>query len=79
MSEEQKTNFKACEQRIKELQKALEYANVVIFIGTAGNVCGYMRNDKNFIGLPSHFVVRVSSIKHFLLKAGNLHNWKKLS
>lgn len=31
MPEEQKTNLKASEQRIKELEKALEYANVVIF------------------------------------------------
>jgi transposase-like protein len=31
MTEEQKANLKASEQRIKELEKALEYANVVIF------------------------------------------------
>ncbi|GAC1427873.1 MAG: hypothetical protein NVSMB67_31350 [Flavisolibacter sp.] len=31
MTEEQKANFKASEQRIKELEKALDYANVVIF------------------------------------------------
>jgi len=31
MTEEQKANLKAAEQRIKELEKALEYANVVIF------------------------------------------------
>lgn len=31
MPEEQKATLKASEQRIKELEKALEYANVVIF------------------------------------------------
>jgi len=31
MTEEQKANLKAAEHRIKELEKALEYANVVIF------------------------------------------------
>jgi transposase len=31
MTEEQKVNLKAAEQRIKELEKALEYSNVVIF------------------------------------------------
>jgi transposase len=31
MPEEQKNNLKASDQRIKELEKALEYANVVIF------------------------------------------------
>jgi transposase len=31
MTEEQKTSLKASEQRIKELEKALEYSNVVIF------------------------------------------------
>ena len=31
MTEEQKVNLKAAEHRIKELEKALEYANVVIF------------------------------------------------
>jgi len=31
MTEEQKANLKASDQRIKELEKALEYANVVIF------------------------------------------------
>jgi len=31
MTEQQKADLKASEQRIKELEKALEYANVVIF------------------------------------------------
>jgi transposase len=31
MTEEQKANLKAAEHRIRELEKALEYANVVIF------------------------------------------------
>jgi transposase len=31
MTQEQKANLKATEHRIKELEKALEYANVVIF------------------------------------------------
>jgi transposase-like protein len=31
MTAEQKANLKAAESRIKELEKALEYANVVIF------------------------------------------------
>lgn len=31
MTDEQKANLKAAEHRIKELEKALEYANVVIF------------------------------------------------
>jgi hypothetical protein len=31
MTEEQKVNLKAAEQRIKELEKALDYANIVIF------------------------------------------------
>jgi transposase-like protein len=31
MTAQQKANLKAAEQRIKELEKALEYANVVIF------------------------------------------------
>jgi transposase len=31
MTTEQKANFKEAEHRIKELEKALEYANVVIF------------------------------------------------
>ena len=31
MTAEQKANFKEAEHRIKELEKALEYANVVIF------------------------------------------------
>jgi len=31
MTEEQKANLKTAEHRIKELEKALEYANVVIF------------------------------------------------
>ncbi len=31
MSEQQKADLKTSEQRIKELEKALEYANVVIF------------------------------------------------
>ncbi len=31
MTEQQKVDLKASEQRIKELEKALEYANVVIF------------------------------------------------
>jgi transposase len=31
MTEEQKANLKAAEHRIKELEKALEYANVLIF------------------------------------------------
>jgi hypothetical protein len=31
MTKQQKADLKASEQRIKELEKALEYANVVIF------------------------------------------------
>jgi transposase len=31
MTEQQKADLKASEQRIKELEKALEYANLVIF------------------------------------------------
>lgn len=31
MTEQQKADLKASEQRIKELEKALEYANVIIF------------------------------------------------